>query len=99
VLVVPHLIANTGGVICAAIEYRGGNERAAFTTSTSASGPALCSTRASAAASCRSAAHAHAPLLKRDAGVESARLRGGIPEGRRELIRRKSHPEHEQLAG
>jgi glutamate dehydrogenase (NAD(P)+) len=30
VLVVPDLIANAGGVICAAIEYRGGNERAAF---------------------------------------------------------------------
>lgn len=30
VLVVPDFIANAGGVICAAIEYRGGTERAAF---------------------------------------------------------------------
>jgi len=30
VLVLPDLIANAGGVICAAIEYRGGNERAPF---------------------------------------------------------------------
>ncbi len=30
VLVVPDFIANTGGVICAAIEYRGGTQRAAF---------------------------------------------------------------------
>jgi len=30
VLVVPDLIANAGGVICAAFEYRGGTERAAF---------------------------------------------------------------------
>lgn len=30
VLVIPDFIANAGGVICAAIEYRGGTERAAF---------------------------------------------------------------------
>jgi glutamate dehydrogenase/leucine dehydrogenase len=30
VLVVPDFIANAGGVICAAIEYRGGTQRAAF---------------------------------------------------------------------
>jgi glutamate dehydrogenase/leucine dehydrogenase len=30
VLVVPDFIANAGGVICAAFEYRGGTERAAF---------------------------------------------------------------------
>jgi len=30
VLAVPDFIANAGGVICAAIEYRGGTERAAF---------------------------------------------------------------------
>ncbi len=30
ILVVPDFIANAGGVICAAIEYRGGTERAAF---------------------------------------------------------------------
>lgn len=30
VLVVPDLIANAGGVICASIEYRGGTQRAAF---------------------------------------------------------------------
>jgi glutamate dehydrogenase/leucine dehydrogenase len=30
VLVVPDFIANTGGVICASIEYRGGTQRAAF---------------------------------------------------------------------
>lgn len=30
VLVVPDFIANAGGVICAAVEYRGGTERAAF---------------------------------------------------------------------
>ena len=29
-LVVPDFIANAGGVICAAIEFRGGTERAAF---------------------------------------------------------------------
>jgi glutamate dehydrogenase/leucine dehydrogenase len=30
ILVVPDFIANAGGVICAAIEYRGGTQRAAF---------------------------------------------------------------------
>ena len=30
VLVIPDFIANAGGVICAAIEYRGGTQRAAF---------------------------------------------------------------------
>ena len=30
VLAVPDFIANAGGVICAAIEYRGGTQRAAF---------------------------------------------------------------------
>ena len=30
IVVVPDFIANAGGVICAAIEYRGGTERAAF---------------------------------------------------------------------
>ena len=30
VLVLPDFIANAGGVICAAVEYRGGNEAAAF---------------------------------------------------------------------
>ena len=30
ILTVPDFIANAGGVICAAIEYRGGTERAAF---------------------------------------------------------------------
>ena len=30
VLVVPDFVANAGGVICAAIEYRGGTQRAAF---------------------------------------------------------------------
>jgi glutamate dehydrogenase/leucine dehydrogenase len=30
ILVVPDFIANAGGVICAAVEYRGGTERAAF---------------------------------------------------------------------
>jgi len=30
VLVVPDFIANAGGVICAAVEYRGGTQRAAF---------------------------------------------------------------------
>ena len=30
VLVVPDIIANAGGVICASIEYRGGTQRAAF---------------------------------------------------------------------
>jgi glutamate dehydrogenase (NAD(P)+) len=30
VLVIPDFIANAGGVICAAMEYRGGTERAAF---------------------------------------------------------------------
>jgi glutamate dehydrogenase (NAD(P)+) len=29
-LVVPDVVGNAGGVICAAIEYRGGTERAAF---------------------------------------------------------------------
>ncbi len=29
-LVIPDFIANAGGVICAAIEYRGGTQRAAF---------------------------------------------------------------------
>jgi glutamate dehydrogenase (NAD(P)+) len=32
VLVVPDFIANAGGVICAAIEYRGGTQRTAFET-------------------------------------------------------------------
>jgi glutamate dehydrogenase/leucine dehydrogenase len=30
VLVVPDFIANAGGVICAAVEYRGGTQRGAF---------------------------------------------------------------------
>jgi glutamate dehydrogenase/leucine dehydrogenase len=30
VLVVPDFVANAGGVICAAMEYRGGTQRAAF---------------------------------------------------------------------
>lgn len=32
ILVVPDFIANAGGVICAAVEYRGGTEAAAFAT-------------------------------------------------------------------
>lgn len=32
VLVIPDFIANAGGVICGAVEYRGGTERAAFDT-------------------------------------------------------------------
>jgi glutamate dehydrogenase (NAD(P)+) len=30
VLVLPDFITNAGGVICAAIEYQGGTEKAAF---------------------------------------------------------------------
>ncbi|MGA2817380.1 MAG: hypothetical protein ABSE67_13975 [Xanthobacteraceae bacterium] len=30
ILVIPDFIANAGGVICAAMEYRGGTQRAAF---------------------------------------------------------------------
>ena len=32
ILSVPDFIANAGGVICAAVEYHGGNETAAFQT-------------------------------------------------------------------
>jgi glutamate dehydrogenase/leucine dehydrogenase len=32
VLVIPDFIANAGGVICGAIEYRGGTQRIAFET-------------------------------------------------------------------
>jgi glutamate dehydrogenase (NAD(P)+) len=32
ILTVPDFIANAGGVICAAVEYRGGTETAAFET-------------------------------------------------------------------
>jgi hypothetical protein len=50
VLVLPDFIANAGGVICAAIEYRGGTETAALAYIEEKSGPTprLCSTRSSA---------------------------------------------------
>jgi hypothetical protein len=68
VLVLPDFIANAGGVICAAIEYRGGTEAAAlaFIAEKSAPTPKPCSTR------CGAPAHCHARRRYRSPPSECA---------------------------